>query len=210
MSRMHRSPAVRSAKAVAAFLVTVAATAAFAGCAAESPTPSSTPSGSPSPSSSAPAPSETPSATPEPTSTPFSADCDTLITPDQIYEFNANFGLEEGFEPSSTDVSATVAAGGTACGWLNQTSGEVIQLGVATPAGPALDAARNQAASGSSAVPTYGTPPAVEGYFRQSGDSGEAQIFTESGYWIVIDSNALFEPGDAQQLVEAVLSNLPA
>ena len=29
-------------------------------------------------------------------------------------------------------------------------------------------------------------------------------------YWIVIDSAALFEPGDAQQLVAAVLANLPA
>ncbi|MFK4730238.1 DUF3558 family protein [Agromyces mediolanus] len=210
MSRSFRSPVIRSRSTAAAILLAAAATAALAGCAPESPAPSGTPSGSPAPSSQAPDPSTSPTPTPEPTSTPFAADCDGLITPDQIYAFNPNFGLEDGFSPSSADVSATVDAGGTACGWLNQTSGEVIQLGVATPAEAALDAARNQAASTSTAVPTYGTPPAVEGYFRQSGNSGEAQIFTEDGYWIVIDSTALFEPGDAQQLVEAVLANLPA
>ncbi|MCM3656627.1 DUF3558 family protein [Agromyces mediolanus] len=208
MSRMHRSPAVRSPRAVSALLVALTATAALAGCASESPAPSGSPSSAPTATTGA--PSESPTPTPSETPTPFAADCDTLITPEQIYAFNPNFGLQDGFEPTSADVTATVDAGGTACGWLNQTSGDPIQLGVATPTPSVLESARNQAASSSNAVPTYGTPPAVEGYFRQSGNTGEAQIFTESGYWVVIESSALFEPGDAQQLVEAVLSNLPA
>ncbi|MCD1571830.1 iron ABC transporter ATP-binding protein [Agromyces mediolanus] len=208
MSRTLRSPAIRSRTAVAAAFVAAAAVAALAGCAGDAPAPTGSPSSTPTATDAAPSESPTPTATETPT--PFAADCDTLITAEQIYAFNPNFGLQDGFEPSSADVTATVDAGGTACGWLNQTSGDPIQLGVATPAPSALESARNQAASSSNAVPTYGTPPAVEGYFRQSGNSGEAQIFTESGYWIVIESSALFEPGDAQQLVEAVLSNLPA
>ena len=98
---------------------------------------------------------------------------------------------------------------GTACGYLNQTSGEVIEIGVATPTEAAGETRRNNAAMSSKPVPTYGTPPDVEGYFINAGGSGEAQVF-HGPYWIVIDSAALFEPGDAQQLVAAVLANLPA
>ncbi len=64
-----------------------------------------------------------------------------------------------------------------------------------------------RAAVDSNAVPTYGTPPAVEGFFRQSGGVGQAQVFSD-GYWIVIESPVLFEPGDAQGLVADVLANV--
>jgi hypothetical protein len=43
----------------------------------------------------------------------------------------------------------------------------------------------------------------------QAGGVGEAQVF-QGPYWIVIQSPALFEPGDAAQLVTSVLENLPA
>ena len=43
----------------------------------------------------------------------------------------------------------------------------------------------------------------------QAGGVGEAQVF-HGPYWIVIQSPALFEPGDAAQLVASVIANLPA
>ena len=69
--------------------------------------------------------------------------------------------------------------------------------------------AHERGGDGSKPVPTYGTPPEVEGYFAQAGGTGEAQVFP-GPYWIVVDSVALFEPGDAQQLVAAVLRQPPA
>jgi hypothetical protein len=131
-----------------------------------------------------------------------------LLTPQNVYDFNPNFGVDPEYAPSAEGVTGVVDEAGTACGWLNQTSGEVIEVGVATPPPSALDARKNAAALASKPVPTYGTPPDVEGYFLQSGGSGEAQVF-HGPYWIVIDSPSLFEPGDAQLLVTAVLGNLP-
>jgi len=151
----------------------------------------------------------TPSAEPTEEPTPFAIACDELVTGDQMYAFNPNFGNDPGYTPSAAGVAAVVDEAGTACGWLNQTSGEVIEIGVATLPPGALEQRKNEAALGSNVVPTYGTPPDIEGYFRQVAGNGEAQVFRGT-YWIVIDSDALFEPGDAQQLVTAVLGNLPA
>jgi hypothetical protein len=141
--------------------------------------------------------------------TPFAIACDELVTNDQMYAFNPNFGADPGYAPKAAGITAVVDESGTACGWLNQTSGDVIEIGVATLPPGALEQHKNEAALGSNVVPTYGTPPDIEGYFRQVAGTGEAQVF-RGAYWIVIDSVALFEPGDAQQLVTAVLGNLPA
>ncbi|MGX5696570.1 iron ABC transporter ATP-binding protein [Agromyces soli] len=208
MPRLTRFP-VAPTRRLAASLVVAAAALALTACSGGAPEPSGT--ASPAPGTASPSASATaePTAPAEP-SEPFAIDCAALITPEQIYAFNPNFGADPGFEPGADDVKQAVADGGTACGWVNQTSGDVIEVGVATPA-PALLAERNNtAALGSSAVPTYGTPPAVTGYFSVSGGRGEAQVFTDGGVWIVVESNAFFEPGDAQQLVDAVLGNLPA
>jgi hypothetical protein len=191
-------------------LVAAASVALLSGCTPgpAEPAGSNAPSGTPSASASAagtPAPTETA----EP-ATPFAIDCATLVTPDQLYAFNPNFGTDPGFEPSAANVVAVVEEDeGTACGYLNQTSGEVIEIAVATPTTSAGEARRNAAATTSKPVPTYGTPPDVEGYFLQAGGTGQAQVF-HGPYWIVVDSAAIFEPGDAQQLVTAVLGNLPA
>ncbi len=161
----------------------------------------------PAPASETPAPSAAPTEVAE-EAIPFAIACDQLLTLEQMYAFNPNFGSDPGYTPSAAGVVAVVDDAGTACGWLNQTSGDLIEIGVATPPPGALEERKNEAALGSQPVPTYGTPPAVDGYFSQAGGSGEAQVF-EGPYWIVIESAALFEPGDAEQLVAAVLANLP-
>jgi len=106
-------------------------------------------------------------------------------------------------------VLAVVDAVCPRCSWLNQTSGELVEVAVATPSEQALSAAASDAATRLQPVPTYGTPPALEGYFGRSGADGSAQVFS-GRYWIVIASPALFEPGDAASLVAAVVGNLPA
>ncbi|KRC58494.1 hypothetical protein ASE14_18085 [Agromyces sp. Root81] len=196
----------RTRPAAAAALIAAASVMLLSGCTGETSAPEKT--------TAPPKASETPGASAEPTATaeppvPFAIECDALLTPDQLYAFNPNFGTAPDFQPKGGDIVAVVDEAGTACGWLNQTSGEIIEIAVATPPAATLLAHQNAAAMGSTPVPTYGTPPEVEGYFSQANGTGEAQVFS-GPYWIVIESSALFEPGDAGQLVADVLGNLPA
>ncbi|MFB6611516.1 iron ABC transporter ATP-binding protein [Agromyces sp. NPDC056379] len=203
---MLRSPHLSRTRPAAVALVVAASVMLLSGCTGEAPDPEKT--------TAPPQASGTPTASAEPTETaeplvPFAIDCDALLTPDQVYAFNPNFGTAPDFEPSGDHVVAVVAEEGTACGWLNQTSGEIIEVGVSTPPPAALLAHQSDAAMDSTPVPTYGTPPTLEGYFTQAAGSGEVQVFS-GPYWIVVRSAALFEPGDAGQLVADVLGNLPA
>lgn len=193
------TPLLRPAVALAAVL-------ALAGCTTPGDAPDAT---QPPAASGTPAPAGTPAPTPEPTEEPlpFDAACSDLLTLEEMYAFNPNFGEAPGYAPESDAVTAVADAEGTACGWSNQTSGELIELGVATLPENAYAAQVGRAAVESNAVPTYGTPPEVEGFFNQSGGVGQAQVFAD-GYWIVLESPAFFEPGDAEQLVSAVRSNL--
>ena len=204
---MLRSPRLSRTRPAAVALVVAASVMLLSGCTGEAADPEKT--------NAPPQASEAPTASAEPTETaapavPFAIECDALLTPDQVYAFNPNFGTAPDFEPSGEHVVAVVDdESGTACGWMNQTSGEIIEVGVATPTPDALLAHQSDAAMASTPVPTYGTPPEVEGYFTQAAGSGEVQVFS-GPYWIVIRSAALFEPGDAGQLVADVLGNLPA
>jgi hypothetical protein len=203
---MPRPPRLLRTRSAGLALAAAASVALLAGCTPE--TPESTETAAP---TNAPA---TATAAPEPTETaeppiPLEIACDALLTADQLYAFNPNFGTAPDYEPAATAVVAAVEEdAGTACGYLNQTSGEVIEVAVATPTTQAGETRRNDAALTSKPVPTYGTPPEVEGYFILAGGNGEAQAF-HGPYWVVIASAALFEPGDAQQLMSAVLANLP-
>jgi hypothetical protein len=196
-------------RAVAVALTAASTAILLAGCTlpGAAPAPSDGPAAS---GTESPGGSEAPVATPEPTEEPipFEIACDALLTADQVYAFNPNFGTAPGYEPEARGVEQVVDAQGTACGWSNQTSGEVVEVGVATLPERAFELQVGQAAMSSNAVPTYGTPPDVEGFFLLSGGVGQAQVFT-GDYWVVVESEALFEPGDAQQLVASILANLP-
>lgn len=204
---MPRPPRPLRTRSVGLAVIVAASVALLSGCTPE--TPEATETAAPTT-----PPTAAPTAAPEPTESaepaiPFSVECDALLTPDQLYAFNPNFGAAPDYEPAAASVVIAVEEDeGTACGYLNQTSGELIEVAVATPTEQAGETRRNDAALTSKPVPTFGTPPDVEGYFLHAGGAGEAQVF-HGPYWVVIDSTALFEPGDAEQLVSAVLANLP-
>lgn len=205
---MPRSPHLLRHRPTALAVLVSAAALALTGCAADTPEPGGT--AAPPQTSGAPDPgaSETPLPTEEP-ATPFEIACDVLLTPDDVYAFNPNYGPAPGYEPQAVGITGVADEAGTTCGLLNQTSGAIIEVGVATPPESALESRKNDAALSSHPVPTYGTPPDVEGYFDRAGENGEAQVFT-GPYWIVIASTELVEPGDAQALVSAVIENLEA
>jgi hypothetical protein len=182
--------------------VSLLALAALSGCV---PTPSPSPTGTGSAT-----PSDTPSATPTPSptastvSTPITIGCNALITPDDIYAFNPNFGLITSWTPKSGSAAATAKSEqGIACRWQNQTSGDTIDISAAHLDAASIESLKNDAVGKSTMVPTYGD----EAYFSTSGGVGTAIVF-QGDYWLVATSVDFLEPGDPADLITAALSAL--
>ncbi|WP_411701020.1 iron ABC transporter ATP-binding protein [Conyzicola sp.] len=203
-------PTIASRVLVTLALAAVLTTAVSA-CASETDaTPSATNTAPTSTSSSTPRLTKTP--TPEPTATqspisvgsPVTIGCNQLLSPDAIYAFNPNFGLSEGYTPEPGSEAATIVeAKGLACGWVNQTSGEVLVVAVANLPTDKLTDLKNNFVTTSNSVPTYG----VEGYFEFDGTRGSAEAFT-GPYWVSAVSPAFYEPGDAQPIIASALAGL--
>lgn len=204
MPRLHRLPRLRSTGLA---LAVAASALVLAGCAEPAPAPAEPTAQATGEPGATVAPGEGEAPAEEPT--PFEIDCAVLLSPDDVYAYNPNLGTAPDYEPAADGAIGIAEEEGTTCGLLNQTSGALVEFGVATPPEGALEARKNDAALGSKPVPTYGTPPEVEGYFAVSGEHGEAQVFS-GPYWIVVDSVDFVEPGDAQVLVAAILENLAA
>ena len=173
----------------------------LAGCVPTTVEPGTTSAPSSSPTATAGQPTPTPTAD---GSTPVTVACDDLISPQTIYDFNPNFVLESGVSPDAGSLAAeAVAGGGVFCRWVNGSSGETIDLSVASPAPDALTARANDLVSSSNPVPTY----EVEGYFHLSGSVGVAQAITPP-FWIAMVSPAFLEPGDAAPLMISAITAL--
>lgn len=193
-----------------AALAIAAAAVALVGC-TPAAKPDSTPSSSATAggSTSTGSPVATPSPTPTLPPTPVTLPCDQVVTADQLYAYNPNFAADPGYAPKAGSLEKKIGDWkGVTCAWQNQTSGDVVQIAVAQPPADQLESLKNAAITAAQPVPTYGTPPQVEGYFK-AGDAGQVQIF-RGPYWIVAESSAFFEPGDAAPLMQSVLGNLPA
>jgi hypothetical protein len=180
----------------------------LSGCAQGAAKPSAAPSATAT-AASGPTAMPTPTPTPSDPPTPVTLTCDQIVTADQFYAFNPNYGADPGYAPKDGTLEKKIADWkGVACGWLNQTSNEVIEIAVAKPPASELENLKNAAVTTSQPVPTYGVPPQIEGYFKP-GTAGEVQIF-RGPYWIVATSTAFFEPGDPAPLMQNVLANVPA
>jgi hypothetical protein len=182
--------------------VSLLALAALSGC-VPTPSPSPTDTGSASPSDT-PSASPTPSPTATTVSTPITIGCNTLITPDDIYAFNPNFGLITSWKPTSGSAAATAKSEqGIACRWQNQTSGDNIDISAAHLDAASIESLKNDAVGKSTMVPTYGD----EAYFSTSGGVGTAIVF-QGDYWLVATSVDFLEPGDPADLITAALGSL--
>jgi len=160
--------------------------------------------------SSDPGASGTPTAEPtteptdEPIGVPVGVTCDELVSPDTIYIYNPNFGRIDDFTPEDGSAAASALKyQGVACRWQNGTSGENIDVSVAQLDEASLTALKNAAFEDSEMVPTYGE----EAYFSVNSGIGEAQVF-QGPYWIVAESGAFLEPGDATEIIQSVVAAL--
>ncbi|MEO7544805.1 MAG: arginyl-tRNA synthetase [Terrimesophilobacter sp.] len=152
--------------------------------------------------SSTPSPTETPA--PDGKATPISIPCNTVINPQSMYDFNPNFGLLANFAPEAGSLAAqAVIDRGTVCRWINQTSGDTIDVSISQPSPKSRTTAESAAESGTS---VGGLGDAA--YFSQSGKTGVVQIFV-GNYWVTVSSVYFSSAGDAQTLAETVLSSLP-
>lgn len=189
-------------RAVVPLAVSALALAALSGC-VPTPSPSASVTISASPSVTA---SASPTSSPAPTapSTPITIGCNALITPDDMYAFNPNFGLINTWTPKAGSAAATAKSEqGIACRWQNQTSGDNIDVSVAHLDAASIESLKNDAVEKSTMVPTYGD----EAYFSTSGGTGTAIVF-QGDYWLVATSVDFLEPGDPADLITAALSAL--
>lgn len=195
MRRVHRSVTVPASLALAVVAGTLT------GCAQqpiELPTAVPTESGSP---------SATPGPAVEPSddSTPVEVACADLVDADTIYRFNPNFVLLGDWTPDAGSAAAdALAAGGIACRWVNQTSGDTIDVSVAAPGDDELADLESAASAEGEPVSAYGE----EAYFEVADDAGTATVF-DRGYWLVAVSPAFLEPGEPEEIVSAALAALP-
>lgn len=137
-------------------------------------------------------------------SSPVTIDCNTLVSPQAVYDYNPNYGYQPAFTPvPGTDVATIAENQGVACNWVNQTSGETFVIAVAQLA-PA-DLERVEQGIAAKSTPVSGTGDAA--YFTASGGIGVAEVFS-GPYWIVATSAAFYEFTDPKPLVEAALGAL--
>lgn len=132
--------------------------------------------------------------------TAVTLECEELVTPQELYDFNPNYSHLDSYTPASgTDAAAIVAAKGVACGWVNNTSSELIVIAVAKPGEASLAAITAELAASGTAVDTFG----AGGYF-----SGNQAEIVRDGYWVVANSNDFTAAADAQPLVTAALAHI--
>ncbi|MBF4463503.1 MULTISPECIES: hypothetical protein [unclassified Rathayibacter] len=146
-----------------------------------------------------------PSASDAVSGTPLPLSCEQLV-PSSVLS-----GMWAGYSPSTevepTAVSREIAGyNGTVCGW-STASGADVQLAVAHLEPAVIEALKNEFYTTSKAVPSYGKPPTIEGYYRVADGRGVADAFVGE-YWIEASSVAFVEPGDPEPLMRSALTAL--
>lgn len=181
-----------------ALAIGVLAAGALAGCVPEpEPAPTNDPGATttPSASPSIPAPSETTAPPEEPT--PVAIPCASVVDAQTMYDFNPNFGLLASFTPDAGTLAARAAAAkGTICRWINQTSGDTLDVTISRPGPTAFTAAEGAAGTG---TPVSGLGDAA--YFSTSGGAGIVQVF-DGPFWITATSVYFSGPGDASGIMK--------
>lgn len=151
-----------------------------------------------------PTPAATPTITPTPgpETEPVTVGCSDLISAQALYDYNPNVSLLSSFSPDRDSLAGeALALQGIACRYINQSSGEAIDIGIVhfTPEGYAA----KTASVGDSATST----DAFDGYFDVVGGVGIAQSFADP-YWFTVSSATFFEAADAGRLISTAVGSL--
>jgi hypothetical protein len=164
---------------------------------------SARPSATATPSANSPTPTPTPTASAPSAAIAVSVNCSALISAQQMYEFNPNFGLDASFAPKSgTSAAKAVADKGVACNWTNQTSGDTVTFSVAKPGAAALGSLKSAASAGTAAS---GLGEAA--WFSAAAGSGTLTVF-KGEYWLTAVSVYFGAASDATDLTSDALAAL--
>jgi len=147
-------------------------------------------------------PTQKPTPTVTPTSEAFVENCGTLITADQLYAYNPNYVVDSSYAPKSGTLAAAVKDQlGQTCGWINESSGALLEVAIATPTPTDFAAAKSAAANGT-AISANGE----RGYFGATAGIGSAQFFI-GRFWLVVSSPDFTTPADAEAISPVVVKN---
>jgi hypothetical protein len=193
--------AARFAVRLAVVAVACGVAVGLTGCLQSSTSlPGSRPTDTPSPSGSS--ATATPVPTPTPTSDKVVEDCNILFTPAQVYAYNPNFVRETAYVPKPGSVPAAIAAvDGQTCGWLNESSGSKIEVGLAIPTTAQWTAAKAAASSG-----TPLDEAGYHGFFAVKDGAGSAQFFFGS-IWLDVSSADFETAADASPVYSTIVQN---
>jgi hypothetical protein len=126
--------------------------------------------------------------------------CSDLVPDSTITAFGTEFAAVDGYTPKAGSPTAEIAdANGTACEWMDPSTGSTLAVAVAHPGATDLLNLKNTLVDISNSVPTYGE----EAYFQLASGTGEVDAF-HGKYWIVAISPDFYEPGDASAVISAV------
>jgi hypothetical protein len=144
----------------------------------------------------------TPSPSPTQIQTQVVIDCNSLLTPAQVYAYNPNFVRDVTYKPKPGSVPAAIASElGQTCGWVNETSGDEIEVAVTYLPVAKWNAAKT-AASGGTPIDAAGS----DGYFSVTDGVGSAQLFYGT-VWLDVSSVDFEAPVDASALYPIVVQN---
>lgn len=122
---------------------------------------------------------------------------------DTVYQYGPIYSAKSPFTPPAGSAAAQARADrGTACEWINTSSGTTIDVSVARYAGAALADQKATSASGATATSGWG---GEAGFFRVQDGTGVATAFV-GGYWIVASSVEFGAAGDADPFVQSAVA----
>jgi hypothetical protein len=208
-------PFARPLRLTTALVAGLASVALLAGCshgtstAKATPKAGSTASAAPSGGATGGRHTQTPTATPTPTPTPVALKQGEVWSAQQVYDFNPNFSADPSYKLKADGPAAPlVKLDGVSYGWVNQTSGDTIEIAVAHPSADNIDQFKGQIATSSQQVPIDGAPDGTISFFDVAAGVGTLEVFTNNGYWFEVDSKTFLEPGDSYQIATDVMGNL--
>jgi hypothetical protein len=114
-----------------------------------------------------------------------------------MYDFNPNFTLQANYAPrSGTAAFAAKSDSGTACTWVNNTSGDTVTVSIARPGSDEFATLKTSAAAGTP-VAGYGDAAWFAG--------GRVDVFS-GAYWVVLQSDYFSTAADASALIKSAIS----
>ena len=135
--------------------------------------------------------------------------CDTLLSLQEIFDFNPNYYLSTSSPTAMGNELGKTATGlkGITCEYISQSDGPPIQLSLAKIQGDGITQVKSTLATSGKLTTLYGAEPAVSAYFSTSGDVGTVNVLVGK-FWLSGSSQGFTSPEDAAKIFTPVVAKL--